>query len=46
MQLFVEFVLVDGNVVSMANVVSFLGVTILVGAVVMMCQALMHPPKM
>lgn len=43
MQIFVDMILVDGNVLSFANVVSFLGFTVLVGSVTMICQALMRP---
>lgn len=43
MQPFVDLILIDGNVLSMANVVSFMGFTVLIGGVVMICQALMRP---
>lgn len=42
MQAFVEFVLVDGNVISMANLVSFFGFCIVFGGIVMIAQACMR----
>lgn len=41
MQEFVDFILVDGNVFSMANLVSFFGFCIAIGAIVMIAQALL-----
>ena len=41
MQEFIDFVLVDGNVYSMANLISFFGFCIALGAIVMIAQALL-----
>ena len=43
MDVFMDFILVDGNVLSFANVVSFMAFTVVMGSIVMICQALMRP---
>ena len=43
MESFMNFILVDGNVLSFANVVSFMAFTVVVGSIVMICQSLMRP---
>lgn len=39
----VEFILIDGNALTFANVVSFMAFTVVMGSLAMVCQALMRP---
>lgn len=41
MMAFVDFILVDGNVFSMANLISFFSFCVAIGSITMIAQALM-----
>lgn len=43
MDAFMNFILVDGNQLSFANLVSFFAFTLVMGSIVMICQALLRP---
>lgn len=43
METFMDFIMVDGNVLSFANVVSFMAFTVVMGSIVMICQSFMRP---
>lgn len=43
MQEFINFILIDGNELTFANLVSFFAFCIVMGSIVMICQSLMRP---
>jgi len=43
MQPLVDFILIDGNTLTFANMISFYGFTVIMGTIAMICQALARP---
>lgn len=43
MQAFIDFILIDGNELTFVNLVSFFAFCVVMGSIVMICQALMRP---